>query len=622
MTGSKALLVLKAGSEAGDGSPWAGLLDAAPERFTRVSGPKALELLRRGEGRWVAFERIPGWPALVRGVHDAGGRALLLGPPPDPQERARVAPLPLPSAGDPAAALRQLGAEAKAAEGADPLDRLAEVLAGQPDLAAVAREACARLGEALAADAALLFLVDPATGALRLEAGEAGPEEQRWAQELARQAQPWSGTRGGPAVATPLSRGGDVIGVWAALRTPGRPPFAEGALGLLVERAPAVAWAVETARVQARADVITRAKREWEQTFDAIFEPLAVQDGFTLRRANLAWAARAGVPIQTVPGSTCHELLAGRDTPCPGCPLLSESSELAEVELRGARFVVSRFSQADAPGRAVLHYRDVTEQRRLEARLRESERMASVGQLASGAAHEINNPLSFVISNLRSLQRELLPLGELLQSLCALQAQAGADPAGALEALQALRWELDPEDLPQLLAESLEGASRVAAIVKALRDLSRLEVGEGQAAPVAGSVSRAIRAELGDLPSAVETELTSKAPAKIPPLQLDQVLGQLLRNARQAVADGGRIRVRAWDEASQVVVEISDEGKGIRPADLPRIFEPFFTTRGVGQGIGLGLTSAYGIVQRHGGTLEARSVEGEGATFTLRLPRA
>ena len=143
-----------------------------------------------------------------------------------------------------------------------------------------------------------------------------------------------------------------------------------------------------------------------------------------------------------------------------------------------------------------------------------------------------------------------------------------------------------------------------------------------EATALEGPVSRALRAELGEAAGGVRLELAARARARVSPLHLDQALGHVLRNARQATGGGHGITVRTRDEESAVLLEVEDEGCGIPAEHLHRVFEPFFTTRGVGGGIGLGLTAAYGIVQRNGGTIELRSTPGRGTTVSIRLPRA
>ncbi len=151
-----------------------------------------------------------------------------------------------------------------------------------------------------------------------------------------------------------------------------------------------------------------------------------------------------------------------------------------------------------------------------------------------------------------------------------------------------------------------------------------LEIGRKEPADTNASVTRVLRAEYGEaVPENVEIELQATAPADIAPLQLDQALGHLVKNAHQATISGERVRLRTWNSPEEVFIQVSDEGHGIAREHLRRVFEPFFTTRGVGKGIGLGLTAAYGIVRRVGGDVEAQSEgHGHGASFTIRLPRA
>ena len=178
------------------------------------------------------------------------------------------------------------------------------------------------------------------------------------------------------------------------------------------------------------------------------------------------------------------------------------------------------------------------------------------------------------------------------------------------------------DDGLEMIDESLDGARRVGDIVKGLRELSRLEIGTREPANVNASVSRVVHTELGESAN-VSVQLDARFMADIPPLQLDQVLGHLLRNARLATPKREKIFVRTWQVNDLVMVQVQDEGQGIMKENLRRVFEPFFTTRGVGKGIGLGLTAAYGIVKRVGGDIEAQSDgPGKGSTFTVRLPLA
>jgi two-component system sensor histidine kinase HupT/HoxJ len=164
-----------------------------------------------------------------------------------------------------------------------------------------------------------------------------------------------------------------------------------------------------------------------------------------------------------------------------------------------------------------------------------------------------------------------------------------------------------------------DGAQRIGAIVKGLRELARQEVARPEPVDPNDCALRALRAEFGEVASSVGLRAESTQRVLGTPGQLEQALVQLVRNARLATPSG-TLRVRTYDEQGAVVIEVQDEGPGIPAAHLSRIFEPFFTTRGGVQGIGLGLTLVWSIVQRAGGTLEVSSEPGLGSTFRIRLP--
>jgi signal transduction histidine kinase len=384
--------------------------------------------------------------------------------------------------------------------------------------------------------------------------------------------------------------------------------------------------------VAERTVVLERAKKEWEQTFDAISEPVAVLDGFVVRRANKSYARRARLPITHVTGRTCYQLV-GRSEPCAGCPLIARrrtgAAELEVVE--GRRHTVATYAISD--GGTVVHYRDVTESRALEVKLRDTDRLAAVGQLAAGAAHEINNPLGFVSSNLSSLDGFFEDLAGLAGRL-ALAAQLagtgkGKEAVAMLARMHAQGEQTDiaavVEDASGLIAESQAGLRRVADIVRALKELAKQEL-QGNSEPVslATALELALRA-LGPEYPGVKARMGARDEGLVrgQPLQLQQALQAVLKNALQAAQAGGGVVDLSTDLlGAEVRLTIADDGPGIDPAIRARVFEPFFTTRGIGGGVGLGLTAAYGIITRHGGRIELGPRAGGGTVATLCLPSA
>lgn len=291
-------------------------------------------------------------------------------------------------------------------------------------------------------------------------------------------------------------------------------------------------------------------------------------------------------------------------------------------------FRVSGVPRFDDDGGFVGYYgiaSDITATKLLEHDLQQSQRLAALGQLAAGIAHEINNPLGFVRSNLGTL-------GGYLDRLLALAEHcADGPPAGdAGQWLQQARAMADAADLDflredarALLDESRDGLDRVRQIVGNLREFSREGSTDWSEEDLRRCLDSAIKLIAGKLPPGVEVRRNY---AELPrlrcrPAQLNQVFLALLTNAMQAIgATPGRIAVSAGSDGDMLWVEVSDTGCGIAAEHQPRVFEPFFTTRPVGVGRGLGLSTCFGIVAEHGGRIEVHSQPGAGATFRVTLP--
>lgn len=229
----------------------------------------------------------------------------------------------------------------------------------------------------------------------------------------------------------------------------------------------------------------------------------------------------------------------------------------------------------------------------------QAEKMASMGQLAAGIAHEINNPIGYVYSNLGTLRKYL------------------ADVFAHRADLDALK-----EDIEAILAESLQGVERVSRIVRDLNDFSRVDDARWQWADLHEGLDSALNIVSNEIKykCKVAKQYGSLPKVQCLPARLNQVFVNMLMNAAQAIDKDGTITLQTRAQEEEVSISISDTGKGIPTEHLARIFEPFFTTKAPGEGTGLGLSLSYNIVRRHGGRIEVQSAPGRGATFTVHLP--
>jgi two-component system NtrC family sensor kinase len=253
----------------------------------------------------------------------------------------------------------------------------------------------------------------------------------------------------------------------------------------------------------------------------------------------------------------------------------------------------------------VLVVRDVREVMALRSRLVTSNRLAAVGELAAGIAHEINNPLAYVRSNLSLLRRHWQDLGAEIPS---------TRTPGHTAALMA--------EGREIIDESLQGVDRAVAIVRDVKGLSHAAHRELERADVNALLDGVTRMAASQLPRSVRIEKRYAALPSIhcAPQELQQVFLNLVINAGQALDGEGEIRLITGLDGDTLFVRIEDDGCGIPPEAADRIFDPFFTTKAVGEGTGLGLGIALDIVRRHGGSIEAESSPGEGTCFLVRLP--
>ncbi len=256
--------------------------------------------------------------------------------------------------------------------------------------------------------------------------------------------------------------------------------------------------------------------------------------------------------------------------------------------------------------------------------LLQSEKMASIGVLAAGVAHEINNPVGFVNSNVGTLQSYVR---DMLKLLAAYERIEDGMEEGSRRDIGQLKQEIDLDflrgDIENLLSESLDGLNRVKRIVQDLKDFSHVDDSEKHWASLEDGLDSTLNVVWNELKYKVEV---IKDYGGIPQIecfasQLNQVFMNLLMNAGHAIEERGQITIRTRHDEDNVWVEVQDTGKGIQPEHMSRIFEPFFTTKPVGKGTGLGLSLSYGIVQKHDGRIDVDSTVGKGTTCRVVLPK-
>ena len=283
----------------------------------------------------------------------------------------------------------------------------------------------------------------------------------------------------------------------------------------------------------------------------------------------------------------------------------------------------------------VAVFQDLSEIKELELQVRQTEKMASIGQLAAGVAHEVNNPMGFIHANIHQMSEYLGDLDKYFQASERLQQAAIEGDVevirAAAEDVAAVAREIDLDfvrsDFEKALLESGEGAERIRHIVKDLRDFSRPDLPARVPADINQAIDSTANIVYTMMKHTVELEKDYRELPKIDayPMQLKQVFMNLLVNAHQAIeargeSEPGVIRLETEHLADEIIIRISDTGIGIAEGDRSRIFEPFFTTKPVGAGTGLGLSTSFNIIERHGGRIVVESEVGRGTLFEIRLP--
>lgn len=359
-----------------------------------------------------------------------------------------------------------------------------------------------------------------------------------------------------------------------------------------------------TRKLEDLVEIISRGKYMWESTFDAITAPVQiVSSEFEIVRANLSLAAVSGKEITAIVGKKCYESFARRSEPCEGCPLVATLECDDRVQsLLGNQICKKEFEvyayplgAGGSPGSAVMYYRDVTEERRLQREVIQQEKMAAIGMLAGGVAHEINNPIGGILAFTQLMKKD----------------------ASGNKALT--------EDL-----EEIERAAiRCKKIVSDLLDFSRLSKDGDRTKVDINLLLEKVFPFLKREIRSYNVELEFRGDPDLPPVfghadRLQQVFINLMTNACHAMSKGGTLTVEteAVEGGHAVLVRVMDTGEGISREHCDRIFDPFFTTKEPGKGTGLGLSISYRIIREHGGEIVYEMPEEGGAQFSVRLPAA
>jgi len=266
----------------------------------------------------------------------------------------------------------------------------------------------------------------------------------------------------------------------------------------------------------------------------------------------------------------------------------------------------------------------VVELKSAQGQLLQSEKLASIGQLAAGVAHEINNPVGYISSNVSTMKKYIEDLFRVLDAYESLESIMGKN--ADLEGLNGIKEEVEldylKQDVYELIAESQEGVTRVRQIVQDLKDFSHVDEAEWQWTDLHKGIDSTLNVAHNEIKYKAEVvkEYGDLPQVQCMPSQVNQVFMNLVVNAAHAIEEKGVITIRSGQDPDTVWISVSDNGKGIPDDIRQKIFEPFFTTKPVGSGTGLGLSLSYGIIEKHGGELTVASEVGVGTTFTIVLP--
>ncbi len=396
--------------------------------------------------------------------------------------------------------------------------------------------------------------------------------------------------------------------------------------------------------------IVETAKREWERTMDCVGSLIIVADNKgRVKRCNREFMKFVGTTYQEIIGRGWKELLFSHDI---------EATQLDKKNIElyhkpsGRWFILNNYPFKDIKNDiesseisgTVIAIHDTTELKGIteelqrknkeldkaygelkatQSKILQQEKMASIGQLAAGVAHEINNPIGFISSNLGTLKKYIDRISDFITAQSDAINKSGGAPLEELNRMrESLKLDFIIEDTRELIDESIDGAERVRDIVLNLKNFSRVDKAESHHADINECIESTIKIVWNEIKYKAELK---KDYGDIPltkcyPQQLNQVFMNILVNAAHAIGKKGEISVKTWNGDGSIHVSIADTGCGISEKNINKIFEPFFTTKEVGKGTGLGLSIVYDIIKKHDGDISVKSEVGKGTEFIITIP--
>jgi two-component system NtrC family sensor kinase len=381
---------------------------------------------------------------------------------------------------------------------------------------------------------------------------------------------------------------------------------------------------------------VSIAKTEWEKTMDCVADMVMLTDSHgVIKRLNKSLMDFVNMPYTDIIGKRWDKIMS--DNKLETIPLFDEggTGEIIEVMQKTTDKWFELISypykdeELDFSG-FVITLHETTEIKRVSreleashARILQGEKMASIGQLAAGVAHEINNPTGFVLSNLNTLEKYSSRLTEFINDQSkAIESQTDSCMEELAEKKKTMKIDFIHDDIKDLISESIEGANRIKKIVQNLKSFARVDESDLMMADINECIESTLNIVWNELKykSEVFKDYGTLPSVNCYPHQLNQVFMNLLINASQSIEKQGEIRIKTWNGDGMIHVSISDTGAGIPEDKMNRIFEPFFTTKAVGMGTGLGLSISYEIVKKHNGEITVESELGKGTTFNVTIP--